>query len=101
MSTRRLPLVAVTAIALAVAAPAAAVSGYPLLAALHSTTLTAAKTKESKDTCQAGRDQAERGCRVGRGAAHDPGRRLRAAAEVGDRAALAQQATASALELFG
>ena len=44
MSIRRLPLIAVTAVALAVAAPAAAISAYPLVGALHATTLTAAKT---------------------------------------------------------
>ncbi len=99
MSTRRLPLVAVTAIALAVAAPAAALSGYPLLAALHSMTLTAAK--ESKHTCQAGRDPAK-------GSASSSVERHTipvVACEQPPRSEIVlpslKQATASALELFG
>ena len=59
MTIKRLPLIALTAIALAVAAPASALSGYPLLAGLHSTTLTVAKAKGTKHTCQAGRDPAK------------------------------------------
>jgi hypothetical protein len=59
MTIKRLPLITVTAIALAVSAPAAALSGYPLLAGLHSTTLATAKERDSNRTCQAGRHQAK------------------------------------------
>ena len=102
MTTRRLPLIAVTAIALAVAAPAAALSAYPLVGGLHSTTLTAAKSKESKHTCQAGRDQTKASVKTTVADRHTipP-----VACEQPPRSEIVlpalKQATASALALFG
>jgi len=64
MTVMRSPLIACTALALAlaVAAPAAALSGYPVSSSLHDVTL-AAKTKAARTahTCQAGRNHAKAG----------------------------------------
>jgi hypothetical protein len=102
MTIRRLPLLAVTAIALAAAAPAAALSSYPLLGGLHSTALTVAKSKESKHTCQAGRDQTKAS---GKTTIADRHTIPVVACEQPPRSQIVlpglKQATASALALFG
>jgi hypothetical protein len=63
MPAQRLSLVAVTAVALAVASPASALSGYPLSHVLHVSNLTVLKSKTQKagHTCQAGRSQTRGG----------------------------------------
>jgi hypothetical protein len=102
MTTKRLPLIAVTAIALAAAAPAAALSGYPLLAGRHSTTLTAAKAKYTKHTCQAGRDPAKASAKTSIADRHTI---PVVACEQPPRSEIVlpslKQATASALSIFG
>lgn len=102
MTTKRLPLIAVTAIALAVASPAAGLSGYPLLPVLHATTLTVAKVKSTKHTCQAGRDQPKAPAKSSITERHTipP-----VACEQPPRSEIVvsslKQATASALDIFG
>jgi hypothetical protein len=56
MILKRLPLVALMATALAVSAPAWALSGNSLTAVLTAKAFTASKGKDAKRTCQAGRD---------------------------------------------
>jgi hypothetical protein len=102
MSLPRLPLVAVSVFALLGAAPAAALSGYPLIGGLHPATLTVAKSKESKHTCQAGRDQTRAAVKT---TAADRHTIPPVACEQPPRSQIVlpglKQATASALALFG
>ncbi|HEY4347842.1 MAG TPA: hypothetical protein VGM80_09645 [Gaiellaceae bacterium] len=67
MTSSRLPLVALTALALVIAAPAAAVSAYPISTTLRVTSISLETKKAGKTahTCQAGHDRSKSANRSG------------------------------------